>query len=452
MADPAFLSSREAARRVAELGEEFALLRNPSYVHPDYEVVPLAPKITGPVSGLTAAVMDMDGTTTTTEPLCLHSLETMVRRVMSPRAERQWEGLDPVRDYPNVIGNSTTRHVEYLIETYGERIEREEFARAYLQAALWTLVEGPDPRRREEVRTNLRALGWAALLEEKPVENILAGEGFSANRHRDCIADLLDRYAARLRMDDFSLRVRAAVDIYYHRYHEILSRIAAGETDLPDVDLPAGQRLIEPMPGVATFLCLIKGWLGEEAGDLEPLLREEMPPESRDDLPSPGVARKKLARLGRRFRDNPLGVGLVTSSIRYEAEVVLGEVFSVLQEQIRDWPVRSDLGDRFDDLANVYDAVVTAGDTSEIRLKPHRDLYSIALHALGVDRAEFDTVIGFEDSESGTIAIRAAGIGLCVALPFTDTAGHHFGAAGREVAAGLPEVLLRHGMFLDLSQ
>jgi hypothetical protein len=28
------------------LGEEFAVIENPAYVFPDYEVVPLAPKIT----------------------------------------------------------------------------------------------------------------------------------------------------------------------------------------------------------------------------------------------------------------------------------------------------------------------------------------------------------------------------------------------------------------------
>jgi beta-phosphoglucomutase-like phosphatase (HAD superfamily) len=63
-------------------------------------------------------------------------------------------------------------------------------------------------------------------------------------------------------------------------------------------------------------------------------------------------------------------------------------------------------------------------------LKPHRDLYSIALHKLNVSqKTTLSKVIGFEDSESGTIAIRAAGIGKCIAVPFAETSGHNLDAA-----------------------
>lgn len=55
---------------------------------------------------MVAIVQDMDGTTT--ENLCLHSLETMVRRVTARLTPAQWTGLDRARDYPHIIGNSTT--------------------------------------------------------------------------------------------------------------------------------------------------------------------------------------------------------------------------------------------------------------------------------------------------------------------------------------------------------
>jgi beta-phosphoglucomutase-like phosphatase (HAD superfamily) len=82
-----------------------------------------------------------------------------------------------------------------------------------------------------------------------------------------------------------------------------------------------------------------------------------------------------------------------------------------------------------------------------MRLKPHRDLYSIALHKLNISKTGFDNVIGFEDSESGTIAIRAAGISKCIALPFSETSGHNFEAATHICNGGLPEVLFEHNLF-----
>lgn len=63
-----------------------------------------------------------------------------------------------------------------------------------------------------------------------------------------------------------------------------------------------------------------------------------------------------------------------------------------------------------------YDAFITATDSNEIRLKPHRDLYSIALNQMGIASKDFNKVLGLEDSESGTFAIRAAGVGLCCAV------------------------------------
>ena len=62
---------------------EVAVVANPSYVASPCELYPLANRNPGPFDAVVGIVMDMDGTTTTTEPLCLHSLEWMVRRKCS---------------------------------------------------------------------------------------------------------------------------------------------------------------------------------------------------------------------------------------------------------------------------------------------------------------------------------------------------------------------------------
>jgi len=200
------------------------------------------------------------------------------------------------------------------------------------------------------------------------------------------------------------------------------------------------------------FLALLRGLLGDHAGAFAGMLcaqieRAGMAP------PSTAAAEALLAGLGRRFAAQPAKLALVTSSIAYEAHLVLGEIFRVLRSEIPAWPVpqglRETLLGAFADPLVFYDAVITATDSSEIRLKPHRDLYSIALHELGVYPEDFDRVAGFEDSESGTIAIRAAGIGLSCALPFAMTRGHHFQAATQVCPGGLPQVMLEKGLFLN---
>ena len=98
----------------------------------------------------------------------------------------------------------------------------------------------------------------------------------------------------------------------------------------------------------------------------------------------------------------------------------------------------------------LYDAFVTASDSSEIRLKPHRDLYSIALQRLGLRRPEYADVLGLEDSTAGVVALRAAGCGLCAAVPFESTAHHDFGAADDVLAGGLAELILRKDLYVDL--
>lgn len=447
---PKFVAGEEAARLTKALGEEFAVVRNPSYVHPPYELYPLAPRIYGPVERLTAVVMDMDGTTTTTELLCLHSLETMVRRITGRPTPGDWPGLDRDADYPHIIGNSTTRHVEYLVRTYGAHVRRDAFARALLEAAVWTLSHGTDEQRRREVRATLRTLNGGAVLDAPAVRELCSPGKFEARAHAARLDEAAARYAASLRLDDFADRVRAAVDVYYHRYHEILAAVARGEGAALSRELLGGRRLIEPMPGVAVFLALTKGRLGERAGELYAALRENCAAEI--ELPDRETGRARLAALGQIFQAAPLRLAVVTSSLRSEAEVVMGEVFAVLREQAAASPVLAETAaDLFAAPENVYDAFVTADDAGEIRLKPHRDLYAVALHALGVGPEEFGAVAGFEDSESGTTAIRAAGVGLCVAVPFSDTAGHDLSAAAHILPGGLPQALLQHNLFLKTS-
>ena len=440
-----FADKNKAAVLISELGEEFAVIKNPDYVFPEFEICPLSQPSELPLKHLKAVVMDMDGTTTTTETLCLHSLEYMVRSITDCRSRQQWTGLDANRDYPHIIGNSTTRHVEYLVRTYQSNIIATELEKAYLFASMWTLTKGRDARRLDEVRNNLHHFGYGLLAADYSSPD--PGEKLQFTD-----AEIITLSAKYLRSDlqrNFNQTVRMAIDIYYQRYHEILAKLDGGngtqlsEELLGDPDL----QLIDPMPGMAIFLTLVKGWLGEDIDQLLPELS------AHTRLETDPATLEKMRRLGRRFMQDPLKIAVVTSSIHYEAHIVMKQVFRVLSAQISDWPLSSHKKERllayFSDYHNIYDGFITASDSSEIRLKPHRDLYSIALHQLGISKEDFQYVIGFEDSESGTIAIRTAGIGVCIAVPFSETSQHDFSAAAKIVPGGIPEVLLAHNLFLD---
>ncbi|HNY26193.1 MAG TPA: hypothetical protein PKH31_02315 [Candidatus Sumerlaeota bacterium] len=481
--------------------QEVALVRNPSYIYAPLEIYPLPPRITGNLPRLAGVVMDMDGTTTTTEPLCIHSLEWMTRQVTGRTSPSVWAGLDRKADYPHIIGNSTTKHVEYLLVTYGEHFKPADCLRAYLNAALWTLARGRDENRRREVRANTVALGLGALLDDAEFRATT-----SAGRYVEAEAlALADRLAPVLldgfRAQNLNDRVRAAVDIYYMRYHMILNDIADGHGAEREREVlgTAHGHLIEPMPAIGLFLAALKGRLGAQMGNFAERLIETLrargikekrnccaggdaggtnynrcagedaggtePIHGRDARATSGDAQatsdwsdgagyaRRLAALGRYLEAHPVPVAVVTSSIAYEARVVLGAVFGLLREDVAGWPVddatKAQVLQDFQDPEAFYDAFITASDSSEIRLKPHRDLYSIALQTLGLGHEDFPCVIGFEDSESGVTAIRAAGVGLSVAVPFADTEGHNLEAAARIMPGQLPEVLLGEDCFLD---
>lgn len=448
------LLDRSAAESLLfSLSDEFALVRNPEYVYPPFEIYPLPPKKDLLDRGMAAAVMDMDGTTTTTEALCLHSLETMVRRAIGAEDKAGWPGLDREKDYPNVIGNSTTKHVEYLMRVYGDRFDPEFFTSRLYFALAWNYANRPE--RRVETRATAAALGLEPLLQfEIPAEGSF--DSADTEMFLGRVRQFADGGRLRTRLEDPSLRVRAAIEVYYQEYHSILMGIGEGKSAGISLHLfgTPDRRLIEPMKGIGYFLALIEGLLGEEAELgfetlLEHLLSLGYPAQEIIE------GQSRLRDMGAYFARNPALVGLVTSSIEYEAGIVLSEVFSVLQKEVADWPVgertRDRVTARFADYRQTYAAVVTATDSCEIRLKPHRDLYSLALSRLGIGPGDFDRVIGFEDSESGSLAMRAAGIPLGVALPFPETTGHSFETSSYVAHGGLPEVILLKNCFLPLT-
>ncbi|HIC96442.1 TPA: hypothetical protein EYP12_07455 [Candidatus Bipolaricaulota bacterium] len=341
--------------------------------------------------------------------------------------------------------------MEYLIRRYEDWIDPEAFKRAYLSSVIWTLSVGQDEGRKREVRNNLSVLALGGILKDENFKDLISRRTFDETPVSEAVDYFLRNYDVRL--GNFTDRVRAGIDIYYTRYHEILAAIAKGQGErLSKELLSGGRRLVEPMPGVGMFLALIKGWLGEDIELFFEEMREHLIPQAGYTPEQLDALRGRLAPLGRFFQKNPARVAVVTSSIEYEANIVLNEVFEVIRKQISDWPLPKEKRERllwcFQDPRSLYDGIVTATDSSEIRLKPHRDLYSIALHQLGITPDQFENVVGFEDSESGTIAIRAAGIGLCVAVPFTGTKGHDLSAASYVLHGGLPEAVLVYSCFL----
>ncbi|TVR17691.1 MAG: hypothetical protein EA391_04090 [Balneolaceae bacterium] len=400
---------------------EYAKIENPVSIFPEFEILPLADPLTLFTDKPKALLMDMDGTTTTTETLCLYALEDAIRKACGGQ---NFAGLDSETDYPNVIGNSTTKHVEYLVEKYQAFFDLKALHRQYHDSARWTIEMCRDENRRKQAQQNLRYFGLASESENA------AG--------------------VPKKLSLFEGKVRACTDIYYHTYHLILNAIDADDDaflkKIPGINFD--EKLIKPMPAVAITLAIIKGDLGSEAGKLAPLFSDENGTQEQIK-----ATQKNLITLGEYFEKNPIKVALVTSSITFEADIVMNQVFNVIREEIAGWPVssscRAKLNRRFTTPEHCYDAFITADDATEMRLKPHRDLYSTALQMLQIKPSDFHAVAGFEDSESGTIALRAAGVGLTVALPFLESANHNFSAASRVVKGGLPEVLLKHHLFLS---
>lgn len=431
-------------KTIKQHGRTFAEVHNPVYVFPPVEYYPMAPPIKH-VSRLKAALMDMDGTTTTTELLCIHALEMMLRQMSGKKDKSEWKGVDHSSDLQHIIGNSTTKHVEYLVDKYGEMIVEQELAASFIAAAADTLVNGTDEIRRQEVIQNIRKLNIPGLIDD-----ILS---------RSEKNELIKKHANNISEPDYTTIVNLGIDIYYANYHHILSRIRQGASESIKNEIllhkSSSAKLIAPMPGIPLLIPLIKGWLGEEAGIFaEGLINEYIQNSNRQINASEEAAiRRNLIELGRKFEREPVKTALVTSSIFYEADIVISEVLKEMAAFINESKLglkrKEHILRAYQDYHRVYDAFVTATDSSEIRLKPHRDLYSIALHRIGINPEDFDKVIGFEDSQSGTVAIRAAGIGCCVAVPFAETAAHNLEAATHILHGGIPQAIIEYGLFLE---
>ncbi|HEX2963162.1 MAG TPA: hypothetical protein VHO43_15290 [Ignavibacteriales bacterium] len=451
-----FIDNKDTYELLESLGEEFAVVNNPDYVYPPFEIYPMAEKIKSVPGIIPAFVMDMDGTTTTTELLCLHSLEYMIRLFSSRMSNEEWTGLDHVLDYPHIIGNSTTKHVEYLVNKYQNSFRTENIKNAFVHAALWTLVLGRDEKRKEEVRNNVISLKLGDMLSD-PVLINMRRDSSTVEITPEITKHFVNTYGSSFEPSGFDNIVRAGIDVYYQRYHEILERIKNGEGSnvAAEIFSDPGKHLIEPMPGVLTFLSIINGWVAESQIEyFLPLIFKDYQTRTGTEFPASlmTAAKENLRLLAGVYRKNPAKKALVTSSIFYEADIVMRELMTMLRAQINCSQMPRELKDtlceKFSDYNNVYDAFITASDSSEIRLKPHRDLYSMSLHRLHIPKEKFKTVAGFEDSESGTVAIRTAGIGLCVALPFAQTKKHDLSAASFVCEGGLPEVLLCHKLFI----
>lgn len=417
----------------------------------------MPPKVRLPLSEIRGIVMDMDGTTTTTEVLCIHALEYMVRQITNRLNHHDWSGLDAVIDYPNIIGNSTTRHVEYLVETYGSYTKKVSMAEAFVYAAFWTQVFGKDATRKSEVLSNIKLSGLEGLFEPYMTENVFQSARKTTAGFESVANELKVKVREQAIVIPEMLIVRVCIDIYYQRYHYILQHIKDGTAKRLLKELPPDlhRNFIEPMEGIGEFLALSKGLLGEESGRLLRQLREKLKKKAGNHFITAlnTIDARQLTSIGKRFTKCPAKIAVVTSSIFFEADIVLDEVFRQLQNDVQHWDVSEErrirLREAFRDYRKFYDGVVTASDSHEIRLKPHRDLYSIALYKLGLSLKDLPYVIGFEDSESGNIAIKAAGIGLALAVPFAQTAHHNLEAADFVLHGGIPEAILKHKLFLS---
>lgn len=396
--------------------------------------------------GIRAIFFDMDGTTTLTEDLCLLALEDTMRLLTRRPSTAEWSGLDRVVDYPSIIGSSTSKNLEYLLATYASEIDENAFRHELIRALALSLAEDVDPERAGELRVLIAALGLDALNEAPEIASLPSYAGGRMRGAEPDLSALVARFASVARIDTLGTRIRAGMAIYFERLHGMFRRIELGRGREVAQELygPGALHAIRPLPGIGVVHALAKGWLGEEAAALAEMLQEHTGPV--DD------AAETLRELGRLFAAKPAQVALVTSSADYEADIVLREVFDGLREEVALWPVSEAVRERvilgFSEHRAFYDAVVTASHSHEIRLKPYRDLYSIALQNLGIPCEESHRVLGFEDTEAGIVAQRAAGLGVCCAIPFEGSRGHNFQAASHVLHGGLPEAVLRHGLFL----
>ena len=459
-----YLNPEQAAahlrRRDDPDAAEFVAVRNLEYVFSPETIYPLAPRVTPPLEKIVAFAVDMDGTSTTTEPLALHALEYMVRRFTGRMTVDAWHGLDPVADHPFVIGNSNVRHVEFLLDRYRAALDRAALCRAFFEAVCWTLACMDDPPRRRAVIHAARQCGVGALVEDEEFFALTRSGAIDDGNVAVRVVPFIERHGNQFECTHAGPLAAAALDIYYMRYHSILRAIEAGRGSTLSRELlgDSARRLIEPMPGYDLFVPLVKGWIEPEhdalfawlASQAEYAVFDTAFP-SKENIEK-GTVAERLARLARHFCVQPAKLALVTASIRYEADATMQEVLKIVGERVRQWPLPADarekIAARVSDPASVFDGFICAADACEHRLKPHPDLYSLALQQMLIPKEDYRCCVGLEDTEPGIIALRAAGVGCAVALPNHDTHRQDYRAASLILRGGLPELIVRHNLLL----
>ncbi|MBI1318203.1 MAG: hypothetical protein GC168_04520 [Candidatus Hydrogenedens sp.] len=446
------MNAEQAMEELRRQGGEFIVLENLAGVYPPFDLVPLAPKYARVPGKLLAVLFDMDGTTTLTEDICMYSLDYAYRRMAAnPDGTTNFPGLSHEQDYPHIIGRSASKNAEYLLQAYGHLCVDASFKRAYLKAAAWNLNPNRDALRRAETQATLVMTGGGAILEDPAFLALVAHTA-----HDPLPEDALDAvqevqgWVDSLCLDHHEDRLRAGLEIYYERLHSYFHWITQGRGSevARDVYGDAGRAAIAPLPGIGVAFALARGWmLPEEVEPFAHYLSEV----SSVPLTEEGLARfEATARWTAR---NKVMVALVTSSGLYEATTVLHEVFHGLRLETEMWPVsperRAFYRDKFETAQAFYDTIVTADNSHEIRLKPYRDLYTIAAQQLGIKPSQLKNVVGFEDTWAGITAQRGGGIGVPCAVPFEGTTGHDFQSAAHVFTKGVPQALLEHGLFLE---
>lgn len=168
-------------------------------------------------------------------------------------------------------------------------------------------------------------------------------------------------------------RTQHCIDAYYGHYHQTLEDIRDGKIT---------ESLIEPMPGLREFL---------------------------EELRSHGTK-----------------IGLVTSSLKKEVDIVMPVVFE-----------RMGMSPAYEAF---YDGVIAADDVGEAFLKPHPNLYWRMLEEK-LDVRDRSNVFVVEDSTAGILSARIARIAVA-AVPHQHTEGHSFDLANLGVfTGGLPEIM-----------
>lgn len=455
--DKRIISSQEASELIVQQSLEFAIVKNPDNVYPAYEYLPLAPKITAPRSEISAIIMDMKGTSVSIDGLLLLSLEKMIRKISGRITKDSWAGLDTIIDYPNILGLHPHKQVEFLISRYHNFINQEYLKEAYFYSVLWTLILDYDTDQQATVKDHLSQFGCTDMLTDPKIIEYVNKNKFDKSNANALTNYIIMKYGKCFLIRNYNDTINAALDIFYQQIHEILLLISKNDREaLSEITKEYDDKpLIEPAFGLTALTALVKGWFEEDIEYVfDYLLTQYKTIKSsyftkQEDI---DITRNKLVTISNRSKDKPIKLALVTTSLPFEAQTILTEAFLGITEQIDTWKVPANrkefLKEKFSNYNNVFDSVITYADINEIRPKPHRDLYGIALKKLKIPKDKFDQVIAFEDGENGLVGSRAAGIGLSVAVPINKITNKDFPAAAISLDGGFLEVLLAHNLFM----